>query len=184
MKKIGVIADTHGFLDEAAPRIFEGADLILHAGDVGAVRVIRELERIAPVVAVNGNHEDEDTEQLPWIETVTVKEAKIALTHRFFPLNMENVINMPPGWQSIMGVENVRAMVFGHGHEPLCARNEGLLYFNPGYSGPDLTEPVRTVGVLEVSGSEIEAGVYFLNPPPRPEYLNLAEFYFGEGPKG
>jgi len=183
LKKVGVIADTHGLLDEAAVHIFEGADLVLHAGDVGDWKVIRELEKIAPVVAVCGNHEDRNTGRLPWLEAVTVEEVRIALTHRFFPLNMENVINMPPGWQAMMGVENVQAMVFGHSHEPLCVEGDGVLYFNPGYSGPDLTEPVRTVGILEVEGREIEAGLYFLNTPPRPEYLRLAEFYRGPASK-
>jgi len=174
LKKVGVIADTHGNLDPNAVEIFQGADLILHGGDIGSIEVINSLEEIAPVVAVSGNHEDERTAVYDWITTVEVEGIKIALTHRFFPLNMEQVVNMPPGWQRIMGVDGVRVLVFGHSHEPLCSEGGGILYYNPGYAGPDMTEPLRTVGVLYIDGGDVCAKTYFLSPPPRPEYLDKA----------
>jgi len=179
VKRIGVIADTHGTLDLQARVIFDGVDLILHAGDIGSIEVIRDLERIAPVVAVSGNHEDEETAVLPWLETVTVDGVKIALTHRFFPLNMENTVPMPAGWQKIMGVDGVRAMVFGHSHEPVCAQSPGMLYYCPGYAGPDMTEPVRTAGLLFLDGNNITARTYFLSPPPREEYFSKAQLFGG-----
>jgi len=53
--KVGVISDTHGFLDARLAELLAGADLILHAGDVGDQEVLDELGRIAPVRAVKGN---------------------------------------------------------------------------------------------------------------------------------
>src|SRR5258705_3513061 len=51
MLRIGVISDTHNFLDPKVPELFAGVDHILHAGDIGQARLILELEGIAPVTA-------------------------------------------------------------------------------------------------------------------------------------
>jgi len=53
--KIGVVSDTHGFFDARLAELLAGVELILHAGDVGNLEVLDELERIAPVRAVKGN---------------------------------------------------------------------------------------------------------------------------------
>ncbi|HKF57600.1 MAG TPA: metallophosphoesterase family protein, partial [Blastocatellia bacterium] len=55
--RIGVISDTHGRFHEAVVSLFEGVDLIVHAGDVGKAVVIKRLEEIAPVLAVQGNND-------------------------------------------------------------------------------------------------------------------------------
>jgi uncharacterized protein len=44
--KIGVISDTHGFLDPRIASLFEGVEHILHAGDIGDRAIIRQLEKI------------------------------------------------------------------------------------------------------------------------------------------
>ena len=53
--KIGVVSDTHGYLDPQLPGLLAGVDSILHAGDVGSRAVLEELERIARVRVVRGN---------------------------------------------------------------------------------------------------------------------------------
>ena len=52
---IGLIADTHGYLDPRVPPALKGVDLILHAGDIGAEGVLAALASIAPVTAVARN---------------------------------------------------------------------------------------------------------------------------------
>ncbi|MBC8076225.1 MAG: metallophosphoesterase family protein, partial [Chloroflexales bacterium] len=52
---VGVIADTHGYLDPRAPTALRGVELILHAGDVGGQPILAALAEIAPVQAVAGN---------------------------------------------------------------------------------------------------------------------------------
>src|ERR1700690_3160127 len=59
--KIGVISDTHGFLDPKVRDRFAGVGHILHAGDVGPDAIIRELEALAPVTAVSGNTDSSAT---------------------------------------------------------------------------------------------------------------------------
>ena len=54
---IGLIADTHGYLDPRVPTALKGVQLILHAGDIGAEGVLVALARIAPVTAVAGNND-------------------------------------------------------------------------------------------------------------------------------
>ena len=56
---IGLLSDTHGFFHPRLPQIFEGVDVILHAGDVGSMAILRQLEQIAPVTAVQGNNDGE-----------------------------------------------------------------------------------------------------------------------------
>jgi putative phosphoesterase len=52
---IGLISDTHGLLRPSALRAMQGAELIIHAGDVGDPGILEELKKIAPVVVVRGN---------------------------------------------------------------------------------------------------------------------------------
>ena len=53
--RIGIISDTHGLVRAEAERALNGVNLIVHAGDVGHLDVLRKLKRIAPVFAVRGN---------------------------------------------------------------------------------------------------------------------------------
>ena len=55
--RVGLISDTHGLVRPEVMRTFEGVDLIVHAGDVGA-RVLDVLSTLAPVEAVYGNVDD------------------------------------------------------------------------------------------------------------------------------
>src|SRR5207244_13156488 len=54
---IGLIADTHGYLDPRVPPALKGVERILHAGDIGSEAVLATLARIAPVTAVAGNND-------------------------------------------------------------------------------------------------------------------------------
>src|SRR5438128_7067088 len=58
LMKIGVISDTHNFLDPQIPKLFAGVEHILHGGDIGLPWIILQLEAIAPVTAVLGNTDD------------------------------------------------------------------------------------------------------------------------------
>ena len=73
--KIGVVSDTHGFFDARLGELLAGVELILHAGDVGNLEVLDELERIAPVRAVKGNI-DSPLAGLPLSLTLRLKELR------------------------------------------------------------------------------------------------------------
>ena len=53
--KIGVISDTHSYINPKVFPAFEGVELILHAGDIGSEDIITSLETLAPVKAIHGN---------------------------------------------------------------------------------------------------------------------------------
>ena len=73
--KIGVVSDTHGFFDARLQELLAGVELILHAGDVGKLEVLDELERIAPVRAVKGNI-DSPLAALPLSLTLRLNEPR------------------------------------------------------------------------------------------------------------
>jgi predicted phosphodiesterase len=77
--KIGVISDTHGYLDPRVEKIFAGVNHILHAGDIGFASIILELQFIAPVTAVLGNTDGDPGFRLT--EVVALAEKKFLVHH-------------------------------------------------------------------------------------------------------
>lgn len=81
-KLIGVISDTHGLVRPQAIEAMAGADLILHAGDIGNQEVLDALREIAPVVAVRGNNDKGEWGQsLPDWEVVEIGAVSIYMLH-------------------------------------------------------------------------------------------------------
>src|SRR5690554_1504085 len=78
---IGLISDTHGWLDPRFHELFSNVDVIIHAGDIGDEDVLRELETIAPVVAVRGNIDGGPLRFLPLEEMVEVNTRRFAILH-------------------------------------------------------------------------------------------------------
>lgn len=78
MKVVGLISDTHipARANAIPPRVFEvfaDSNLIMHAGDLIQLRVLSELERLAPAVEIYGNMDEPDVrERLPKMESVEV----------------------------------------------------------------------------------------------------------------
>jgi putative phosphoesterase len=81
--RIGVISDTHGYLDPRAPAALHGVAQILHAGDIGSPAVVAELEAIAPLTAVQGNV-DAGTplaRRFPTTQRLMLEGMRIYITH-------------------------------------------------------------------------------------------------------
>ncbi len=153
--RIGVIADTHGFLDEEIPGLFAGVDHILHAGDVGPLSVVRELEALAPVTAVLGNTDGPIGLRLT--EAVELAGRRWLVHH---------IVN-PRQWGEDLRARLARAktdvVVFGHTHRPFCETVGGVLFFNPGYAGRPKFGLSRSVAILEC-GDEIRPRYFPLGP--------------------
>lgn len=148
---IGVIADTHvgEFLDHipsAALHALSGSDLILHAGDLSDGSIIPVLERIAPVVAVRGDHHVPGAPCLPRRVVVNAGGARIGLIHGVRKATDPLVIAAHTAarrriaWDAgrdramarAFRAQHVDAVVFGHWHEAVVHHVEGVLVFNPG----------------------------------------------------
>src|SRR5260370_27064800 len=85
--KIGVISDTHNFLDPQIPKLFAGVEHILHAGDIGLPGILQELQDIAPVTAVMGNTDDASFRYRE-TETIVIAGKRFLLHHIVNPRNL------------------------------------------------------------------------------------------------
>lgn len=152
MSRLGVVADTHApeFLDRLPPGLataLAGVELILHAGDVGGERggeTLRALERIAPVIAVRGDH-DRSLQELPATREFVVGGCRIGLVHGNHghlyeePLTFLGTISLGlvdplPGHAAWLRAQfpNADLVVSGHTHRPMFDATARPVLFNPG----------------------------------------------------
>lgn len=146
---IGVLSDTHNFLDPQIAQRFAGVDRILHAGDVGNLSILSELETLAPVTAVSGNTDI----GLPLPETAIVKLAgrKFLLRHIVHPPALTDEL------KDRLAREQPDAVIFGHTHQPFCQMLDGILFLNPGFAGRPKYGWERRVAILHCTANEIRA---------------------------
>jgi uncharacterized protein len=149
---VGVVSDTHGLLRPEALEALAGAELIIHAGDVGGAEVLEALGRVAPVVAVRGNNDRGAwAEALAEYEAVEVNGAFVYVLHDLKELDIAPA------------AAGFRVVVSGHSHKPLAEERRGVLYLNPGSAGPRrFTLPV-TVARLKINGDEASAEIINLD---------------------
>src|SRR2546430_8623269 len=105
--KIGVISDTHNYLDPKVLKLFTGVQHILHAGDIGLPWLLLELEAIAPVTAVSGNTDDPALEYKQ-IEVMTLAGRKFLLHHIINPHALTEEIQIETAR------ERPDVVIFGH----------------------------------------------------------------------
>ena len=88
---VGVVSDTHGYLNPRVTELLQGVDHILHAGDIGDDEIIRELSLIAPVSVVRGNNDREGPTSLyplevkggsGWQQGLAYSRIQVAQTYR------------------------------------------------------------------------------------------------------
>ncbi len=145
---IGIISDTHiphfKKLPGAIWEHFAGVELIIHAGDLSVLSVTKELETIAPVVAVQGNvEEDEVIHALPIKREIVVGHCRIGIVH---------ILGDSKSRAKVARQEfpDVHIVVFGHSHIPYNQEHGGQLLFNPG-SATDRRRQARcSIGLLHV----------------------------------
>lgn len=154
MIKIAVISDTH--IPVAAQDIPEsvydgmrGVDMILHAGDLLDMEVLKKLAKIAPVRAVCGNMDTGETAtQLPQKDIIKVDGVSIGLIHgRGAPAGLIDLVRGE--------FKDVNAIIFGHSHSPVNQVKDGILFFNPGSPTDKVFAPYNSYGILEINGKEI-----------------------------
>jgi hypothetical protein len=149
MVRVGVVADTHcpefaDRLPERLPEALQGVSLILHAGDITAQSTIAELERIAPVQAVRGDH-DGSLSTLPATRVIAIEGHKIVVVHGDRSRWVEEPQTLL--WTLSLGYfrphaglprslrrrfPDADAIVYGHTHRARSDTIDGVLVFNPG----------------------------------------------------
>ena len=153
--RIAVISDTHlprgaRRLPEACVQRLRAADLIVHAGDLVRLPVLRELESYGPVVAVHGNVDDVEVRAaLPAAASVEAGRLTIGVVHDAGPAKgrLARLRRRFP---------DADAVVFGHSHVPLHEQApDGFQIFNPGSPTQRRRAPAHTMGIATVTGGRL-----------------------------
>ena len=146
--RVGVVADTHvgewvAELSDAVLEALAGVDVIFHAGDITDLAVLDRLATVAPVVAVQGDHDRAAGIVLPRARVVEIAGYRIGLTHgrRARAIELASAVMSAALSRVVLAGFHralrrrfgpVDAIVFGHLHLPCVRWIDGVLFFSPG----------------------------------------------------
>ena len=159
MLKVGLLSDTHGFLDPDILRFFSGCGEIWHAGDIGGMAIADKLQSFSTLRAVFGNIDDQSVRSsFPRVLLFTVENLKVFLTHiGGYPGHYEK------GIREQLGESKPGLFIAGHSHilKVMPDPKLGLLHINPGAAGRSGFHLVQTAVRFMVNGERItELDVY------------------------
>jgi putative phosphoesterase len=143
--RVGLISDTHGLLRPEAVAALAGSDLIIHAGDIGAPGIIERLERIARVVAVRGNVDQEE-----WCARLPATAVAEAGSKLIYVLHDIHQLDLDPA------AAGCAFVISGHSHKPSRTERAGVVYLNPGSAGPRRFNLPIAVARLEIGEASWE----------------------------
>lgn len=173
--RIGVLADTH--IPDALPelparvlQVFNGVDLIFHAGDICDLSVLQQLEPIAQTFAVYGDRDKARVQHyLQERQCIEFSNRRVGLVHGHrawqgdwmtrlaFRLNATARAEALYAY-ALSAFPGVDAVIFGHSHAPYIRMHGGVLLFNPGSLLPRNGQP-GTIGILEVGTHAIKGRI-------------------------
>ncbi len=156
--RLGVISDTHNHLRPEVFEVFAHVDHILHAGDIGRLDVLTELEALAPVTAVYGNSDGFDVRgSCPQVAQVELDGFIVVVTHG-------DQFGSPAPDALVEAFPQAEILAYGHTHRPrLELVNKTVTVMNPGAAGPARFGLRPSVGIME-----LEPGI-----PPRARLVDL-----------
>lgn len=154
MKTIGLLSDTHGYLDDAVFTHFAKCDEIWHAGDFGNAELAKALSDFKPLRGVYGNIDGKDIRQLyPETLRFVVEGLDVFMVHiggypgHYSPLVKEIMLNQPP-----------KLFISGHSHilKVMYDKKFQCLHLNPGAAGKQGWHKVRTLQRFDILGGQIQ----------------------------
>lgn len=153
--KIGILSDTHGWLDERILHFFKDCDEIWHAGDVGSIDVIDKLKAFKPTIGVYGNIDSHEIQTVfPEFQMIKREGVNIMITH---------IAGTPKRYNKAVSdklkevIPNM--LVCGHSHilkVMADKQNYNMLYVNPGAAGKHGFHKMRTIIRLELNKGKIK----------------------------
>ena len=163
MTRIGILSDTHGFLDKRVFEHFKDVDEIWHAGDIGSVEVLRSLREFKPTRAVFGNM---DSGEVRWslseFYRFRVEEVNVLMTHIGGYPGKYNPWLIPMFRKSLDNPDDLNhridLFVCGHSHI-LKVQYDSLFHFltmNPGAAGMQGWQPCQTLLRFTIDGAKID----------------------------
>lgn len=154
MTRIGLISDTHNYLDEAVFRHFEPCDEIWHGGDFGTVEIADRLKAFKPLKGVYGNIDGPDVRSVyPLKLAWNCEEVNVYMTHiggypgRYAPGIRQELIS-----------HGAKLFICGHSHilKVMYDDKIGCLHMNPGAAGKQGWHQVRTLLRFAIDGADIK----------------------------
>lgn len=154
MTRIGLLSDTHSYLDEKILHHFAQVDEIWHAGDVGNKEVYEKLHDVKPVKGVYGNIDDASIQQFfPRVLQFTCEEVRVLITH---------IGGYPPKYNahSLPLIQSYRPNLFitGHSHilKIMYDHQLQVLHMNPGAAGTHGWHQKRTIIRFNIHRNNIQ----------------------------
>ena len=154
MKKIGLMSDTHGYLDPKIYDYFKNVDEIWHAGDVGDVKVIEDLEKFKPVRGIYGNIDGHEVRSAwPKYQRFACEGMNVLMTH----IGGKPYKYSKDAYDELLEVRP-NIFVCGHSHILLVQFDQKMqtLWLNPGACGYKGFHKVKTLLRFEIDGKEIK----------------------------
>ena len=153
MKQIGLISDTHSYLDEAVFRHFEKCDEIWHGGDFGSSLISEKLQQFKPLRGVYGNVDGKDIRsEFEEVLTFSCEDVPVLMIHiggypgKYSPLAKAEIIRHKPK-MFISGHSHILKVMYDDKHQ--------CLHMNPGAAGKQGWHKVRTLIRFVIDGSDI-----------------------------
>lgn len=154
MKKILLLSDTHGHIDDTIMKYVRQADEVWHAGDIGDLRVTDAIKSEKPIRGVYGNIDGNEARmEFPLNNRFMCEGVDVWITHiggypgKYSPVVREEIMLNPP-----------KLFICGHSHilKVQFDQKHGLLYMNPGAAGVSGFHKIRTMLRFTIEGEKID----------------------------
>ena len=154
MKKILLLSDTHGHLDQKILKYIDGADEVWHAGDIGTTAVADGISKIKPLRGVYGNIDGHELRsQFPENQIFSCQGVKVLMTHIGGYPGRYN-----PRVKKLIQEEKPQLYICGHSHilKVMKDRKNKLLHMNPGACGIQGFHKLKTLLRFKLNKGKIE----------------------------
>src|SRR5687767_3203993 len=155
MKKIGLLSDTHGYLDPKVLNHFKDCDEVWHGGDIGTMELANSLENFKPFRAVFGNIDDKALQvRYPEDLHFQCEGVNVWITH---------IGGVPPNYnprvKKLLKQHPPQLFICGHSHILRIKRDpafDNMLYLNPGACGNQGFHHIKTIVRFEIDEAKIQ----------------------------
>lgn len=154
MKRIGLLSDTHGYIDTLALKHLKECDEIWHAGDIGNMETVDKLTKIAPLIAVHGNIDGQEIRAIyPKHQRFLCESVDVWITHiggypKRYDTNVKPEIFENPPQLFISGHSHILKVVFD--------KDLNFLHINPGAAGIQGFHQVQTLVKFTIDQKNIK----------------------------
>ena len=154
MTRIGILSDTHGFVESRLFDFFASCDMLFHAGDIGNMAAADALSAFKPLVAVYGNIDGSDIRAAyPEVQRIDCEGIDILMTHiGGYPAHYDRKI------YPVLKNHSPKLFIVGHSHilKVMYDKTLHFLHINPGAMGNSGIHRVKTAICLNIDGDNMK----------------------------